>query len=87
VHEFVPAGQWLAEGHFNNVCYRAKPGDPPVPLETDDFWRGRINTCIVELQRQDIDFVSPSGDERPKQAARRLEAKLRMESRALREAI
>jgi len=73
------APEWLNEEHFNKPVYAVRAGeDPPAP-ETDEEWIRRAQAASNTLLDMDVEFTAMHGNERPKQAARRLEAKLRME--------
>jgi hypothetical protein len=79
--EYEDPVAWIKRQAFNDSMYSVRPGEPPAIPESDETWWQRANAAAEAIRAldPDIEFIPPAGHERPKQCARRLEAKLRME--------
>jgi hypothetical protein len=73
----VDADKWLDACCYNNAMYNVRAGEDPGQPDSPELWRERANRAAEELRNMGEDFVTPSGDEIPKQAAKRLEAVIR----------
>ena len=84
LREYEDPTEWLHRKAFDSPEYAGSPGQPPIEPDSDASWWAKAEAAaegIRELDNQ-IEFQPPGAHERPRQCAKRLEAKFRMEKNA-----